>query len=538
MCALPNVRPSRRDLLKQTGALSAMAAISPLAAVGSAEAQAAHAASSSAPVTLRPGTLQDNLFTKLGVRPIVNAHGTFTIITGSRSLPEVKQAMFEASHYYVHLDELMPKVGAEIAGLMGAEHATVTTGCEAAIALATVACACGTDPELSQAFPYKRKKSQVIIPKHSRNPYDFGVRMTGMEIVEVGSAEELKDKLTDKVAMIYILSSPAAEKGPLSIPSICTIAKTKGVPVFVDAAAEEPISPNIHIKNGASLVGYSGGKCMRGPQAAGLLIGQKDLVQAAWFQASPHHNYGRAYKVGKEEIMGLLAAVRQWYKRDHDAEQREWKSWLDQIAAKVKPLPSMRVEYLQPEDLSNRSPRLRIYWDANQLKITGTEMVQRLDAGSPRIMVDGGTGVRPDTMESSLTIMPYMLDASEIPMIANAIYEGLTKPGHYENPVVPAGAAKVEGKWAVSLQYTRGTAEQVFELKQNGSEVSGEQIGAIFKAELKGSVHGDQLKLHARMPVSGHEVTWDFTGTVAGNQASGSVALGEYGVATWKAVRS
>ncbi len=538
MCALPNMRPSRRDLLKQTGALSAMAAISPLAAVGSAEAQAAHAAPSNGAVTFRPGTLQDNVFTKLGVRPIINAHGTFTIITGSRSLPEVKQAMFEASHYYVHLDELMPKVGAEIARLMGAELATVTTGCEAAIALATVACACGTDPELSQAFPYTRKKSQVIIPKHSRNPYDFGVRMTGMEIVEVGTAEELQEKLTDKVAMIYILSSPAAEKGPLSIPSICAVAKTKGVPVFVDAAAEEPISPNIHIKNGASLVGYSGGKCMRGPQAAGLLIGQADLVKAAWFQASPHHNYGRAYKVGKEEIMGILAAVHKWYQRDHEAEQREWKSWLDQIADKVKALPSVRIEYLQPEDLSNRSPRLRIHWDAKQLKITGTEMVERLDAGTPRIMVDGGSGVRPDKMESSLTIMPYMLDASEIPTIATAIYEGLTRPGHYENPVVPAGAAKVEGKWSISLKYTRGTAEQTFDLQQNASEVSGQLVGAIFKAELKGTVHGDQLKLHARMPVSGHEVNWDFTGTVQGNNASGKVALGEYGVAEWKAVRS
>jgi uncharacterized pyridoxal phosphate-dependent enzyme len=537
MCALPKLRPTRRDLLKQTGALSALAAVSPLAAAGSAEAQAAHSAPSHA-VTFQPGTLQDNLFTKLGVRPIVNAHGTFTIITGSRSLPEVKQAMFEASHYYVHLDELMPKVGAEIAKLVGAEHAVVTTGCEAAIALATVACFCGTDPELSQAFPYKRKKSQVIIPKHSRNPYDFGVRMTGAEIVEVDSAEELQAKLTDQVAMIYILSGPAAEKGPLSIPSICAMAKAKNVPVFVDAAAEEPLVPNIHLQHGATLVGYSGGKCMRGPQAAGMMIGQADLIKAAWFQASPHHNYGRAYKVGKEEIMGLLAAVRQWYKRDHDAEQKAWKSWLDQIADKIKGLPSVRIEYLDPEDLSNRSPRLRVHWDANQVKITGTELFKRLDEGTPRIMLDGGTGVRPDKMESSFTIMPYMLEAWEIPIIADAIHEAMTKPGHYENPVIPTGAAQVDGKWAVSLKYTRGTAEQTFDLQQSGSDLKGKQVGAIYQADLTGSIHGNDLKLRARMPVSGHEVIWDFTGTVQGNTASGTVALGEYGMAEWKAVRA
>lgn len=527
MCALPKLPMTRRDVLKKTGALSTIAAIAPL--VSSAQSGSGN--------TLPTGTPQDNLFTRLGVRPIINAHGTFTIITGSRSLPEVKQAMFEASNYFVHLDELMPKVGAEIARLMGAESAIVTTGCEAAIVLATVACACGTDPELSQAFPYKPRKRQVIIPKHSRNPYDFGVRVTGLEVVEVDSAEELASKLTDQVAMIYILSSPAAEKGPLSIPSICTAARAKGIPVFVDAAAEEPLVPNIHLQHGASLVGYSGGKCLRGPQAAGVLIGQPDLTSAAWFQASPHHNYGRALKVGKEEIMGMLAAVRKWYERDHNAEQRAWKSWLDQIAEKVKGLPSVRIEYLDPEDLSNRSPRLRVHWDARQLKITGTELVKRLDDGTPRIMIDGGTGVRPAQMDSSLTVMPYMLEADEIPVIADAIYAALTQPGSYSEPVIPAGAANVAGKWAVTLTYTRGTAEQTFVLEQKGSDVSGHQTGELYNAQLQGSIRGSQLKLHARMPVSGHEIIWDFSGTVDGNSASGTVSLGEYGWAQWKAVR-
>jgi uncharacterized pyridoxal phosphate-dependent enzyme len=529
MCALPKLPITRRDVLKKTGALSTIAALAPL--VSSAQSVAGN--------TLRnSGTPQDNLFTRLGVRPIINAHGTFTIITGSRSLHEVKQAMFEASNYFVHLDELMPKVGAEIARLMGAESAIVTTGCAAAIAVATVACACGTDPERSQAFPYKRHKSQVIIPKHSRNPYDFGVRMTGLEVVEIDSAEELATRLTDQVAMVYVLSSPAAEKGPLSIPSICAAAKAKGIPVFVDAAAEEPLVPNIHLQHGASLVGYSGGKCLRGPQAAGLLIGQSNLTQAAWFQASPHHNYGRAYKVGKEEIMGMAAAVRTWYERDHDAEQRAWKSWLDQIADKVKGLPSVRIEYLQPEDLSNRSPRLRVHWDARQLKITGTELVKRLDDGTPRIMIDGGTGVRPNQMDSSLTVMPYMLEADEIPVVADAVYTALTQPGSYSDPVIPAGAVNVAGKWAVTLTYTQGTAEQTLVLEQKESEVSGRQSGEIFEAQLQGSIHGNQLKLHARMPANGYEILWDFSGTVNGNTASGMVSLGEYGFAQWKAVRA
>ena len=533
MSIFRNTRWSRRQVLQQSGMISAIA-ISPLTAL--AQSQGTSLARHALPT--RQGTEADNLFTQIGVRPILNAHGTFTIISGSRSLPQVKQAMFEASHYFVHLDELMDAVGKELGELTGAEWGIATTGCEAAIALATIACIAGTDPEKSQALPYIKARDQVIIPKHSRNPYDFGVRMTGAEVVEVASAEELRAKLSERTAMIYILSGPAAESGPLSIPNICAIAKEKNVPVFVDAAAEEPIVPNIHLKHGATLVGYSGGKCMRGPQSSGMLIGQKDLCRAAYFQAAPHHNYGRAYKCSKEEVMGLLAAVRQWYKRDHEAEQRQWLSWLQHIEGRVKALPTVTVEYLQPEDLSNKSPRLRVHWDATQLKITGTEMVARLDAGTPRILVDGGTGTRPDRMASTLTIMPYMMDPGEERIVADAIYDGLTKPGHYDDPVIPTAVpSPVHGAWAVSIQYSRGIGEQRFILDQSGNDLTGTQDGQLYKATLKGIIRADQIELRSTMAVSGNEIPWTFKGRVQGNTMSGPVHLGEYGDATWKATR-
>jgi uncharacterized pyridoxal phosphate-dependent enzyme len=534
MSLFRTTRWSRREVLKQSGMLSALGAVTVASPLTS---RAGMLAGQTLPA--REGTEHDNLFTRIGVRPIINGRGTFTIISGSRSLPQVKQAMYDASFYFVHLDELMEAVGQELGQLTGAEWGIATTGCEAAIALATVACIAGTDPEKSQALPYIKGRDQVIIPKHSRNPYDFGVRMTGVEVVEVESADELRSKISDRTAMIYILSGPAAEKGELSIPSICAIAKEKGVPVFVDAAAEEPLVPNIHLQHGANLVGYSGGKCMRGPQSAGMLIGKKDLCRAAYFQAAPHHNYGRAYKCSKEEIMGLLAAVRQWYKRDHAAEQREWLAWLQLIEARVKDLPSVKTEYLQPEDLSNRAPRLRIHWDANTLKITGTELVARLDAGSPRILVDGGAGVRPTKMESSITIMPYMMDPGEDRIIANAIYEGLTKPGHYEDPVIPTGTpAAVQGAWAVAIQYSRGIGEQQFTVEQIGNDLTGTQRGELYTTALKGVVHADQIELRSNMEVSGNSIPWTFHGTVQGNAMSGTVHLGEYGEATWKAVRT
>ncbi|WP_260704723.1 PLP-dependent transferase [Edaphobacter flagellatus] len=536
MSLFRKTRWSRRDVLKQTGMLSALGAanaVAPIAGVAEAAKPGEHK------LPARSGTDTDNLFTRIGVRPIINGRGTFTIISGSRSLPEVKQAMYDASFYYVQLDEMMNGIGARLGQLMGAEWGITTTGCEAAICLATVACMVGTNVEQSQALPYIKKKDQVIIPKHSRNQYDFGVRMVGAEIIEVDSPEELTAKLNDRVAMIYIMSNPGNATGPMSIKNICTIAKTKNVPVFVDAAAEEPLRPNIHIQAGATLVGYSGGKCLRGPQSSGILLGQKDLCKAAYFQAAPHHNYGRALKCSKEEAMGILAAVETWYKRDHAAEQKMWRSWLNTIENRLKGLPSTSFTYIEPEDLSNRAPTLQIKWDANVLKITGTELTARLDAGTPRIVIGGARGRRPDMMESAVSVMPYMMDPGEDKIIADAIYEALTKPGHYENPVIPAGEpAKVAGDWAVTIHYPRGTGEQKFSLQQNGNDVSGNHIGEIYKATFKGSIHADQLELHSGMAVGGNTIMWTFKGKVEGNEISGTVNMGEYGNATWTAVRA
>ena len=475
--------------------------------------------------------MADNLFTQIGIRPLVNAKGTFTIVSGSRSLPEVKQAMYDASHYFVHLDELMEAVGQELGQLTGAEWGIATTGCEAAIALAVVACIAGTDPEKSQALPYVKGRDQVIIPRHSRNQYDFGVRMTGVEIVEVDSAAELRGALSSRTAMVYIYSSPAAETGPLSIANICEIARERDVPVFVDAAAEEPLVPNIHLQHGATLVGYSGGKCLRGPQSSGLLIGQKELCRAAYFQAAPHHNYGRAFKCSKEETMGLLAAVRQWYKRDHAAEQQAWLSWLQHIAARLQDVVSLTTEYLQPVDLSNRSPRLLIRWDAQVLKTTGSALAARLDAGDPRIVLH-------DWNDDSVVVMPFMMDAGEELIVADALYEGLVHPAQQDQAVKPSSTPlHVQGSWRVAIHYTRGLGEQHFTLAQRGCALEGIQEGVLYSAALAGEIHGDQIRLRSTMAVPGSIIDWDFCGVVQEDTMTGTVDLGEYGKANWEARR-
>jgi seryl-tRNA(Sec) selenium transferase len=518
---------SRRDLLKSSGAVAA----APLAA-GPAPAMAAAK-------PMHGGTAGDNLFTRIGVRPLINGRGTYTIISGSRSLPEVKQAMFDASHYYVQMDEMMDGIGRRLGKLMGAQWGIVTNGAEAAICLATVACMVGADVEKSQALPYIKAKDQVIIPKYSRNPYDLGARMAGAEIVEVETPEELRAKISARTAMIYVMSGPPAEKGPLNIATLCAIAKEKNVPILVDAAAEEPLNPNPHLSRGATLVCYSGGKCLRGPQSSGILLGDMPLCQAAYFNAAPHHCFGRALKCSKEECMGLLAAVEQWYKRDHAGEQRMWRGWLQNIENRLKPLASTRFEYLEPEDLSNKATRLRIHWDANVLKITGTELVAKLDAGTPRILIDAGVGRRPDAMASSVTVMPYMMDPGEDRIIADAIHAALTNPGHYDDPVVPIGPpAALEGEWAVTLLYFAARGNQRFTLTQKDGQLTGHHKGEIYEGALEGTVHGDKVEIRSRMAVPGNDIHWTFHGAFDGRGLVGIADMGEYGLVTWTAVRA
>ena len=540
---------SRREVLKQTGLISAAGAMAPAWSVALADPIKGTSAASRASmagqiltkdqVPFTDGNFQDNLYTRIGVRPLINCRGTITAISGSTSLPEVKQAMYNASLYHVRLDEMMEALGAEFAKLSGAEWGVATTGTAAATCLATVACIAGTDVEKSQALPYIKKKDQVVIPKTSRNPYDIGVRMCGVEMVEFSSPEELREKISDRTAMMYILANPKWDDTPMSTKNLAAICKEHGVPVFVDAAATELDLPNPHIKAGADLVAYSGGKNMRGPQSSGLLIGRKDLCKAAYFQGAPHHNYGRAMKISKEEAMGLLAAVRAWRKRDHEAEQKMWMGWAQSIADRMEGLPSVKatVYPASPKGSIDRSPGVRISWDANVVGITGTEMSKLLDEGTPRIVL-GGTGTRPDHMESSVSINVYIMTSAEVKIVADTIYKHLKNPPHFENPVVPSGSpASVEGTWAVSIHYLRGTGEQQFVLKQDGNAVSGDQHGEIYNTTMSGSVHANAITLTSILPVTGYPLTCHFTGKVDGNRMSGTVTLAEYGTAEWEATR-
>jgi L-seryl-tRNA(Ser) seleniumtransferase len=473
----------------------------------------------------RPGA---NIYERIGVRPIINCKGTFTIVSGSQSLPEVKTAMEEASRHYVHLDELMDGVGRRLAELTKAEWGIVTAGCAAALTHATSACIAGSNPEKMQRIPMlEGLKNEVVMPRPSRNVYDHAIRMTGVRMVTPESRDEFLAALRPSTAMVAILGEEVP-RHPMKLEEMAEAAHRHGIPVIVDAAAERLTIPNFYLGKGADMVAYSGGKCLRGPQCAGLLLGRKDLLQAAWINSAPHHAFGRSLKVGKEEIMGMLAAVEMWVKRDHDAEWKQWEAWLATIREKVSTVATVKTEVQQPRGPSNYAPTMRISWDAEKLGAGGNEVADALLEGSPRIVITADS--------NSLTVMPYMMMPGDDAIAARRIHEVLSHPPRKEKPAAGGGAASVTGLWDVELHYLRGAATHTLYLEEKGGELTGQHRGEFLSGDIRGSRTGDHVSFHSSHHYEGTSVTYQFEGT-AGADITGTVDLAEYGKAQFTARR-
>src|SRR5258706_6387932 len=246
--------------------------------------------------------------------------------------------------------------------------------------------------------------------------------------------------------MVYVFAGPRAESGPLPYDAIYVIEKKKNVRVVVDAAAEMLTVPNVHLQRGATLVGYSGGKCIRGPQCAGMLLGRKDLVKAAWVHSAPHHGYSRSMKLGKEEAVGMLMAVEMWMKRDHKAEMAAWMSWMNNIASRVGKIEGVSTSVREPRGLSNHTPGLSITWDPAKLGITGDEVSQILYNTEPRIALGGGGGGgsrgRRAASETGISITAYMMSPGEDRIVGDRIHAILSsrrKAKEAMPPRAPAG---------------------------------------------------------------------------------------------------
>ncbi|MFF2190581.1 aminotransferase class V-fold PLP-dependent enzyme [Streptomyces sp. NPDC058155] len=530
---MPSNALSRRAILQRSAVAGGVLSLGPLLG-GATEALAQSTGGTAAAAD----KARKDVYGRIGVRPLINGRGTYTIISGSLMLPEVREAIDAAARQYVHLDELADAVGKRLAKITKAEHGLVASGCHAALTHATTACVAGGNPDLHVRLPDLTgfQKTEVIIPAHSRNVYENAVSAVGVKVVEVSTPDELKRAIGPRTALIYIMAGPRVDESELPTDVIASIAGPEGVPVLVDAAAEILTVPNVHLERGADLVAYSGGKAMRGPQSAGLLLGREDLVRAAWVSSAPHHGIGRGYKVGKEEAMGMLAAVEMWVRRDHDAEYARWESWLKTIARRVSAIGSVKTEVTQPDSLSNRTPSLAITWNHKGLGVSGKTVVDTLYEAETRIAIN--TAGSDDPERTGVSITPYMLQPGEERTIADALVRILTDPPAPPAPPRPP-SVDATGEWTLEIEYLAGssTAHRL-ELAQDGAAITGTHTGEYVSRKATGSVSGKTVTVRSTLSESsGDALDFTFTGTLQGDSMSGELNMGEYLKATWKAER-
>src|SRR5262245_55127638 len=398
---------SRRNLLAKA---------SQAIAAGGLSAYAASAASPGAAPRSAKGT---DYYEKLGVVPFINAAGTYTMLTASTMPDEVQAAVALAAQKPVHLMELHEAAGRYLAEKLRCGGALVTSGAAAGLTLGTAACITQGNKEAIVRIPTDMSglKNEVIVQKVHRYEYDHAMRNCGVRVVEVETMEQYRNAFTDKTVMTNFFN---AVEAPIGREDWIRVAHEHAVPCFNDAAADVPPISNLwnYTQMGFDLVAFSGGKGIRGPQCAGLLLGRKDLIDAARLNNSPNSNaIGRGLKVAKEEIVGMVAAVDWFLKQDDTAMEAEFRKRAERIADQVKKVPSVQTQIFIPP-VANHVPHLLVTYDANRLRTTGAEIMQKLREGKPRIELNPATGGGPASAglpggPNTIIVGVWMLHAGE-----------------------------------------------------------------------------------------------------------------------------
>ena len=513
----------RRDIIKGLTILPFAGSFSPIESLMAA--------------TRGPLVAGPTIYESIGVDPVINCMGTYTIIGGSLERPEVVAAMHAASGFFVQYDELAFGVGRRLAELTGAEWGMVSAGCAAGMKHVTAACITGGNPEKLIRIPDLAgfDKTEVIIPRSSRNVYDHAIRNIGVSIVTVDTMEELEKALNPRTAMIYLMAGSETSPGQkFALETIAGIARPKGIPILIDAAAEDLTIPNIHLKQGATIVAYSGGKALCGPQCAGLLLGQKDILMSAWQAGAPHHGPGRDNKVGKEEMMGMLAAVESWVTRDHVEKMKTWHTYLENVSQKVLSINGLKTSFIEPEGLNNRSPLLTITWNPEQFNITGPEVAEQLAANKPRIAVH--SNLSGESGNTSISVCAGQMQPGNDKVVANRIVEVLSQQ-HTKQKEMSPPSVNIAGRWDVDIEFYSSKSRHTFFIEQDGNWIKGSHNGDFSLRDMVGTVDGDQVKISSSDRHIADNIPYIFSGTVSGDSISGQIYMGEYINARFKATR-
>ncbi len=480
----------------------------------------------------------------LGVRPFINCCSVRTMHGGSLMLPQVRAAMDQASRQFVNLDELMEAAGRRLAELTGAEWGIVTCGSAAAVALASAACIAGNDPVRMLRLPFTDGwVNRVILPRNQRFAYDQAIRMVGAHIVEIDSIADLESALAEPVAMVAILGTNE-ENSRVRLEEIAARVKPLGIPILVDAASEHLQRPSPWLLRGADMVIYSGGKFLRGPQTSGLLLGNKDLVQAAWRNASPHQAFGRPMKVSKEDVIGVLAAVEYWLEeRDEAAELQRWHGDLQEIARRVADVPGVSSDVIEPAGVV-RVPALRVRWDG--IALDGMGLRARLLDGTPRIMIDDTAATA-----NSVTIDPFQFQPGESAEVGRAIAVALTAARSLEPPREQPPVIDLSGEWSLHVQFLHGQRLHKLRLQQQGSQLTGSQESEQFAGTVVGRLTARNILMEFEARHEGSAIAYRFQGTVDADRMTGEVLLGsatdshrgpvnlsQFGKGQWQAERA
>jgi L-seryl-tRNA(Ser) seleniumtransferase len=323
-----------------------------------------------------------------------------------------------ASRKFVRLDDLHDAVGKRISELLHCEAALVTAGCASALSLSTAACVAGSDPERIRRLPDTQgMRNEVLVQKTHRVGYDHAIRNAGVRLIEVETREELEQAIGDRTAMMFFLNF-AAPKGKISHEEFVAIGKQHRVPTLNDAAADVPPVENLwrYTKMGFDLVGFSGGKGLRGPQSAGLLLGRKDLIAAARRNNSPNGDtLCRTNKINKEEIVGMLVALESYLKEDHGSVWKEWESRCATIVRCLAGLSDVKTEVTVPP-IANAVPHLHVDWDEQKRGLSVSSLVRKLRSGTPSIEVAPGSVER-------LTIGVWMMEPGEDAIVGRRLRE-------------------------------------------------------------------------------------------------------------------